>query len=183
VKVGRYVSVARDVKVFLRDHPLDHLSMHPFFYNPCFGWIPHDPVPSGRLEIGHDSWLGARCIITSKCTRIGIGAVVGAGSIVTRDVPDFAIVAGNPARILRYRFPDETRRRIIESHWWDRSVLECVQFADEMTQSLSNLPRHSLLDFPRRPEEERLAAAVLSIPADFPAGSPERFGHSREPSV
>ena len=88
VTVGRYVSVARDVQVFRRNHPLDRLSTHPFFYNRKLGWVKEDNIPSGRLEIGHDAWLGARAIITPTCSRIGIGAVVGAGAVVTKDVPD-----------------------------------------------------------------------------------------------
>src|SRR5262249_22530567 len=97
--VGRYVSVGPGVQVFLRDHPLDRLSLHPFFYNHKLGWVHEDTIPSGTLEIGHDAWIGANAIVTSGCSRIGIGAVVGAASVVTRDVPDFAVVGGNPARL------------------------------------------------------------------------------------
>jgi len=144
VTVGRYVSVARGVRVFLRDKPLERLSLHPFFYNAHLGWVPEDGVPFGRLEIGHDAWLGANAIITSKCHRIGIGAVVGAGAVVTRDVPDFAIVAGNPARILRYRFPEDLRQRILESRWRERSIEECSRSLDAMTRPLSTT--HSCIE-------------------------------------
>jgi len=143
VTVGRYVSVARGVQVFVRNHPLDRLSLHPFFYNSALGWVSEDTIPSGRLEIGHDAWLGAGSIVTSKCNRIGIGAVVGAGAVVTRDVPDFAIVAGNPARILRYRFPEDLRQRILESRWWERSVEECARSLEVMTRPLESVPHHN----------------------------------------
>jgi acetyltransferase-like isoleucine patch superfamily enzyme len=136
VTIGRYASVARGVRVFLEDHPLERLSQHPFFHSSTFGWVPEDNIAHGRLEIGHDAWLGAGSIITSKCTRIGIGAVIGAGSIVTKDVPDFAIVAGNPARILRYRFPEEVRQQILESRWWERSIEECARSLDAMTRPI-----------------------------------------------
>src|ERR1017187_4066715 len=106
VRVGRYVSVAPGVRVFLRNHPYDRLSMHPFFYNKKLGWVAEDTITSGTLEIGHDAWIGERVIITPGCRRIGIGAVVGAGAVVTKDVPDFAMVGGNPARLIRYRFPE-----------------------------------------------------------------------------
>ena len=144
VTVGRYVSVARDVKVFLRGHPLDHLSTHPFFFNTSLGWVVNNPVPFGRLQIGHDSWLGARCIITSKCTRIGIGAVIGAGAVVTKDVPDFAVVAGTPARIIKYRFPEEICSQILESRWWDRPVSDCIEAVDEMVLPLAKVHHHRL---------------------------------------
>jgi hypothetical protein len=142
VTVGKYVSVAGGVRVFVRNHPLERLSLHPFFYDSGFGWVTEDSLPFGRLEIGHDAWLGANAIITSKCHRVGIGAVIGAGAVVTRDVPDFAIVAGNPARILRYRFPEDLRRRILESRWWERSVEECVRSLDGMTQPLDCVLNH-----------------------------------------
>ena len=140
VRVGRYVSVAPGVRVFLRNHPYDRLSMHPFFYNSQLGWVAKDTIMSGTLEIGHDAWLGERAIITPGCRRIGIGAVVGAGAVVTKDVPDFAMVGGNPARLIRYRFPEQTRQFILASRWWERSVTECVRFLPEMSKSLVSRP-------------------------------------------
>ncbi len=146
VTVGSYVSVARDVQVFTRDHPLERLSTHPFFFNSNLRWIAKDTIPFGHLEIGHDAWIGSRAIITSKCSRIGIGAVVGAGAIVTRNVPDFAVVAGVPARIVRYRFPDQVCQRIVASRWWERPVHECIKVVDEMIRPLTSAPRHPLLE-------------------------------------
>jgi len=145
VTVGRYVSVASGVRVFVRNHPLERLSMHPFFYAPECGWVPEDNLPRGRLEIGHDAWIGLNSIITTGCRRIGIGAVVGAGAVVTKDVPDFAIVGGNPARILRYRFPEDLRQRILESRWWERSIEECAKSLDEMTKPFEGFSPLSLL--------------------------------------
>ena len=98
-------------------------------------WLgAEDNLPFGRLEIGHDAWLGVNSIITTGCHRIGIGAVVGAGAVVTKDVPDFAIVGGNPARILRYRFPEDIRQRILEGRWWERSIEECAGSLDAFTR-------------------------------------------------
>ena len=149
VSVGRYVSVGPGVQVFLRDHPLDRLSTHPFFYNHQLGMVAEDTIPSGVLEIGHDAWIGASAIITRGCSRVGIGAVVGAGSVVTRDVQDFAIVAGNPARLKRFRFSEESREAIKASRWWDRSVEDCVRCMAEMVKPLGEEPwRHPLLTAP-----------------------------------
>jgi len=149
VTVGRYVSVAPGVRVFLRNHPTNRLSLHPFFYNRGLGWVTDDTISTGKLEIGHDAWLGERAIVTPGCSRIGVGAVVGAGAVVTKDVPDFAILAGNPARIIRHRFPEETCRIIRMSRWWERSVEEIVQFMPEMIKPLGEEPWcHPLLALP-----------------------------------
>lgn len=121
VTIGRYVSIAHGVRVLLRNHPTDRISMHPFFFNHRLGCVEEDTVPAGRLWIGHDAWLGENAIITPSCSRIGIGAVIGAGAVVTRDVPDFAIVAGNPAGLIRYRFAPEIIARLHEARFWEQS--------------------------------------------------------------
>jgi len=136
VTVGRYVSVASGVRVFVRNHPFERLSMHPFFYNASLGFVERDTIESGSLVVGHDAWLGERAIILPGCSRIGIGAVVGAGAVVTKDVPDFAIVAGNPARILRKRFDDGVVAAILQSRWWERTAEECRAVLPEMTRPL-----------------------------------------------
>ena len=94
-------------------------------------------MPIGSLEIGHDAWLGQGAIITPGCKRIGTGAVVGAGAIVTKDVPDFAVVGGNPARIIRYRFSADLQELILTSRWWEKSVDEIAPLMQHMNQPLS----------------------------------------------
>lgn len=122
VTVGRYVSIATQVGVFRRNHPTERLSMHPAFYNPALGLLEDDDLPSAPLSIGHDAWLAHQCVVLPGCTRIGIGAVVGAGAVVTSDVPDFAVVTGNPARVRRLRFPDPVCAAVLASRWWELPV-------------------------------------------------------------
>lgn len=123
--VGRYCSLGPEMVVFRRNHPPDRISLHPFFFNRHAGLVTQDTVEDNKdnpLEIGHDVWIGARAIILPRCRRIGNGAVIGAGAVVTRDVPDFAIVAGNPARVVRDRFSAEWKSMIARSEWWLQPV-------------------------------------------------------------
>jgi len=68
--------------------------------------------------IGHDVWIGSNVVIIAG-VRVGHGAAIGAGAVSTKDVPPYAIMIGNPARILRFRFPHEICAALIESAWWD----------------------------------------------------------------
>jgi acetyltransferase-like isoleucine patch superfamily enzyme len=110
------------VEIFLGgNHRTDWVSTYPF---PVFHEWPEaraikgHPGTKGDVTIGHDVWLGAGAVILSGVT-IGNGAVVGCRSVVTRDVPDYAIVAGNPAVTIRMRFDPDNINRLVESAWWD----------------------------------------------------------------
>jgi virginiamycin A acetyltransferase len=138
VVVGRYVSIGPGVLVFRRNHPIERLSTHPFFYNFKLGLVPRDTISSRPLAIGDDSWIGARAIITPGCSRIGLGSVVAAGAVVTRDVPDFAVVGGVPARLMKMRFPSETCERIRLSRWWTLPIDRCRVHLDQMTIPLDH---------------------------------------------
>jgi virginiamycin A acetyltransferase len=145
VTIGRYSSIAAGVRVYNQNHPIDHLSTHPYFYDPGMRLVKSDP-PRHRLMIGHDVWIGVNAIITPGCRRIGNGAVVGAGAVVTKDVEDFAIVAGNPAKLIRHRFPADTRDAITASQWWDQPIDTCAKSMETMTAPVSEeLLRHPLL--------------------------------------
>ena len=146
VTVGRYASIAQGVRVITQNHPYERLSQHPFFYDSAAGFAPSSALPVNEVWIGHDTWLGAGVIVTPGCASIGIGAVVGAGAVVTRSVEPFAIVAGNPARTLRYRFDQETRERILESSWWLHPIGVVAAYLDDLVRPLSGWPAtHPLL--------------------------------------
>ena len=132
-QVGRYVSVGPGVSAYRRNHPHDRLSMHPYFYRPSMGASSTADVETAPLKIGAGSWLGAKVIILPGCHRIGRGAVVAAGAVLTRDVPDYAVVGGNPARLIKYRFSEEDILAAEATWWWQKKPAE-VASVHEMTR-------------------------------------------------
>jgi len=130
-RIGRYCSVATTVRVFNRNHPMEFKSMHGFFFNPSLGYCVRDVVEYTPLEIGNDVWLGHNAVIIPNVHRIGDGAVIAAGAVVNKDIPPYAVVVGNPARIVRFRFSKETIDRLLASRWWDRSIEELRGEMDE----------------------------------------------------
>jgi virginiamycin A acetyltransferase len=123
-KVGRYCSIAMTAVVINRNHPPNYKSTHAFFFNPKLNICEQDNIDYIPLEIGHDVWLGHYSIIMPHVRKIGTGAIVAAGAVVNKDVPPYAVVVGNPARVVRYRFSPETIEKLLESKWWAKSIEE-----------------------------------------------------------
>ena len=133
--VGRYCSIADGLSIHRRNHPIERLTQHPFLYNSAVGLVPEDTIEKVRdnpLEIGHDVWIGDRVTVLSTCRRIGNGAVIGAGSIVTRDVEPYTINLGIPARPVKARFPAELAERIEGSRWWDLPISNLLRSGDAL---------------------------------------------------
>jgi len=124
VNVGKYTSIGRDVRVFTQNHPIDTLSTHPYFYEKQFGVVLDDMLKPATTVIGHDVWIGQSAVILPGCKEIGHGAIIGAGAVVTKNVPAYAIVAGNPAKILKFRFDAEKITKLLSCAWWDKSIID-----------------------------------------------------------
>lgn len=129
VTIGRYCSFASNIHYFGANHPMHYVSMSPYFYNNSFSRDVKD-VERSHLIIGNDCWIGYGVIITNQCKSIGNGAVIAAGSIVTKDVPAYAVVAGTPAKVIRYRFDKDTINIIELSKWWEKTPQECLEHYD-----------------------------------------------------
>ncbi len=158
--IGRYCSIGRRVSIAAGHHPYHYLSTHPFS-SSCIS--PKSSITKKELEklvlpeekkikptlvlttIMHDVWIGDGAIIVNG-VKIGIGAVVGANAVVTKDVPPYAIVAGVPSKILGYRFRNHIINELLASEWWNlnhetivnnipaKNIIESLETLKELIQ-------------------------------------------------
>ncbi len=123
--IGKFCSIAANVRINALEHPVERLTSHKVSYRPneYFKFLGVDQDfrarrQGKRVTIGHDVWIGHGAVILPGVT-IGNGAVIGANAVVTKDVPDFMISAGVPAKGLNPRFSADIAARITASQWWD----------------------------------------------------------------
>jgi len=125
LKIGKFCSIAENVTIFLGgEHRTDWITTYPFSALnkdwPEAQRINGHPKTKGDVIIGNDVWIGRGVVILSG-VKIGNGAVIGTQSVVTRDVPAYTIVAGNPAKIIRQRFDQEDINKLEKLKWWNWS--------------------------------------------------------------
>lgn len=123
--VGKFTSIASNVRINALGHPMDRVSQHNITYRPNEYFVDakidkgfRELRQQKRVHIGHDVWIGHGAIILPGIT-IGHGAVIAAGAVVTKNVEPYAVVAGVPAKRIKWRFPKSIRTKIIALAWWD----------------------------------------------------------------
>lgn len=130
ISIGKFCSIADNVSIFGGgEHRIDWITTYPFnkFFS-VYDDLKGHPATKGPVNIGNDVWLGSGCKILSGVT-IGDGAVVAANALVSKDVPAYAIVGGNPVKLIRYRFNEEIRNKLLEIKWWnwdDKDIYNAV---------------------------------------------------------
>jgi virginiamycin A acetyltransferase len=128
--IGKFCSIAAETRFLMNggNHPTTWMTTYPF---PIFGEGWESAMPAalphkGDTVVGNDVWIGYGSTIMPG-VRIGDGAIVASCSVVTKDVPPYAIVGGNPAAVLRYRFDETTRERLLATRWWDWDIAEITR--------------------------------------------------------
>jgi acetyltransferase-like isoleucine patch superfamily enzyme len=120
--IGSFCSIANRVVIGGARHPMEWVSMSPVFSSGRDSvnkkYSCHAKQATPKTWIGNDVWIGETALIKAG-TKVGDGAVIGMGSVVTKDVPPYAIVGGCPAKIIRQRFSEETILKLLNMKWWD----------------------------------------------------------------
>ncbi len=124
-QIGKFCSIAQGVGIGLGEHPAKtFVSTHPVFFSPhkqCgYSFTNQSHFQEmGENIIGNDVWIGLNAIIMNNIT-VADGAIIGAGAIVTKDVPPYAVVAGSPAKIIKFRFNEDEIERLLRFRWWNK---------------------------------------------------------------
>lgn len=133
--IGNFTSISTDCYIGGTSHPTDWVSTSPVFHKweniMKKNFARHEFEIFHRTIIGNDVWIGNRVMIKAG-VKISNGVVIGMGSIVTKDIGPYEIWAGNPARMIRKRFPEEKIEKILETEWWNWEDTKIENFANIM---------------------------------------------------
>ena len=121
VSIGSYCAIGKNVKLILKNHNFNFASIQYSFYNKHFNSLPYVMnISDVSIEIGNDVWIGDNVILLPHL-KIGHGCIIGAGSVVTKSVEPYTLVAGTPAKKIKMRFEKETIDMLLEIKWWNWS--------------------------------------------------------------
>lgn len=132
-EIGKFCSIASYCAIGGGDHPIDWVSTSPLFYSGKSSLginLSHKEFcGNSKVVIKNDVWIGENCFINSGVS-IGNGAIIGAHSVVTKDIPDYAIAVGSPARVIKYRFNNDIIEKLNEIKWWDFTENEFKEYIE-----------------------------------------------------
>ncbi|MFK8038654.1 MAG: CatB-related O-acetyltransferase [Crocinitomicaceae bacterium] len=146
VSIGKFCSIAYNVRIGLGGHPTSWLSTHPFAYDKKYGFVQSNIEWADKKQdtiIGNDVWIGANATILAGVT-IGDGAIIGAHSLVNKDVEPYSIVIGTPAKHLRYRFDEKVIKELLDAKWWNLAKEDLIKRIDLMKSSEKFLKQMNL---------------------------------------
>jgi len=135
---GNWCSIATNLTILRYDHPMNDFTMHPILYDPIMKFVNSFGLNKNDLEVGNDVWMGKDVLILPKCHKIGNGAVIGAGSVVTKDVDPYTVVAGNPAKVIKRRFSEDIINKLESSKWWEKEFNELTQNIEQLQDLVKN---------------------------------------------
>lgn len=137
IKIGGFSSIASNVLIQEYYHRYDKISTY-FMSNNIFDeGIECDIFSKGKINIEEDVWIGANSVILSGVT-IGRGSIIGAGSVVTKDIPRYSIAVGNPAKVIKFRFTKDEQEYLENSKWWQWDIEKIVDNKDMFKYSINN---------------------------------------------
>lgn len=138
VSIGSFCSFARNVSIQEYNHDFNRMTT--YFVKKNLERKPpkEDFTSKGDIKIGHDVWIGTQCVILSG-SNIGTGAVIAANSVVTGFIPPYAIAAGSPARVIKYRFDESTRAELLESEWWLKEEDEVIRLYNSFNKQYKSI--------------------------------------------
>jgi len=134
VEIGRYCQFGASIGLYGRDHPTTLATT--YVNSQLLGGALSDLAREAPVRIGHGVWLGHGAVVLRGVT-IGNGAIVGAGTVVTADCPAYAVVVGNPARVIRTRVPDDVAEAIEASRWWELTPDQLEPYRQALTTDLA----------------------------------------------
>ena len=145
--IGSFCSFAIGCRV-VPDHPMDMVTTSRVMMCGAENWWPEfsglkTEESWKKSTIGNDVWFGANVILRAGCS-VGNGVIAGAGAVITKDIPDYAIVVGVPARIIKYRFDEEQIKMLLKIKWWDWPISKIIENWDDFRNIELFLSKHKI---------------------------------------